>query len=86
MAGHRVRKTEADLTRGALDHAEAMHRRSLAIDDKLGRLEGMANQDGKPESVLPTIAAALAPLPTPSLSWINVCFYVANAIVCIGYV
>ena len=33
-------------TRGDLDQAEAMYRKSLAINEKLGRLEGMANQYG----------------------------------------
>lgn len=30
-------------TRGDLDGAEQMHRKALAINEKLGRLEGMAN-------------------------------------------
>ncbi len=33
-------------TRGDLDQAEGMHRKALEIDEKLGRLEGMANQYG----------------------------------------
>ncbi len=33
-------------TRGGLDKAEAMHNKSLAINKKLGHLEGMANQYG----------------------------------------
>ena len=33
-------------TRGDLDRAEQMHRKGLEIDEKLGRLEGMANQYG----------------------------------------
>jgi tetratricopeptide (TPR) repeat protein len=33
-------------TRGDLDRAEKMHRRSLEIEEKLGRLEGIANQYG----------------------------------------
>ncbi len=33
-------------TRGDLDQAEAMHRRSLEIEEKLGRLEGMASDYG----------------------------------------
>jgi tetratricopeptide (TPR) repeat protein len=33
-------------TRGDLDRAEEMHKKSLEIDTKLGRLEGMANQYG----------------------------------------
>jgi Flp pilus assembly protein TadD len=33
-------------TRGDLDGAEAMYRKSLAIEEKLGRLEGMASQYG----------------------------------------
>ncbi|MGD2110971.1 MAG: tetratricopeptide repeat protein, partial [Phycisphaerae bacterium] len=33
-------------TRGDLDQAEKMHRKSLAIEEKLGRLEGMAIQYG----------------------------------------
>jgi len=32
--------------RGDLDRGEAMHRKSLEIEEKLGRLEGMASQYG----------------------------------------
>jgi len=38
-------------TLGDLDQAEAMHRKSLEIDEKLGRLEGMAIQYGNLGSV-----------------------------------
>ena len=34
------------LTRGDLDEAEAMYRPSLALNEELGRKEGMANQYG----------------------------------------
>ena len=34
------------LTRGDLDRAEQMHRKALEIDEKLGRLEGMASDYG----------------------------------------
>ena len=35
------------ITRGDLDAAEDYHKRALAIDEKLGRLEGQAKQAGK---------------------------------------
>ncbi len=41
-------------TRGDLDGAEAMHRKSLEIDEKLGRLEGMANDYGNLGVVMQT--------------------------------
>ena len=39
-------------TRGDLDGAEAMHRKSLEIEEKLGRLEGTANQYGNLGNVM----------------------------------
>ena len=39
------------LTRGELDRAEEMHKKSLAIEEKLGRLEGMASDYGNLGSV-----------------------------------
>jgi len=33
-------------TRGQLDRAEEMHKKALAINEKLGRQKGMANQYG----------------------------------------
>ena len=38
-------------TRGELDKAEEMHKKALEINEKLGRLEGMANQYGNLGSV-----------------------------------
>lgn len=41
-------------TRGDLDGAEAMHRKALEINEKLGRLEGMANAYGNLGNVMYT--------------------------------
>ena len=40
--------------RGDLDQAEAMHRKSLEIEEKLGRLEGMASEYGNLGNVMQT--------------------------------
>jgi len=41
-------------TRGEIDRAEEMHKKSLAIDEKLGRQEGMANHYGNLGNVYKT--------------------------------
>ena len=46
MATHYGNLGVIHLTRGELDQAEEMHRKSLAIEVKLGRLEGMASDYG----------------------------------------
>ena len=46
MANHYGNLGLVFIDRGDLEGAEAMHRKSLAIEEKLGRLEGMASDYG----------------------------------------